>query len=389
MSHAHADAPLRSLGAWIITVSTSRSGADDRSGPVLRAALEAATHTVVGTSLVVDDPDAIGAALDAALEKAEVVILTGGTGISARDCTPGVVRERLDRELPGFGELFRMLSWQEVGSAAMLSTAVGGIARGRPVFALPGSPRACTLAMEKLILPELAHLVAELGKEAPLPPKVLPAPVRRTAEPAAERLPEAEPLAPPQEGIVVKQRTVDAPSTEGQKAAANTWLAALESLGGRIERGRSLELPEALERVAAVVDVLNSAGDRAIARFEGRDSYTAYGFPDLSRASSKVLLVREAAPYAEIVALHRWPRRVGMCAEGEGILPPADMAPGVVAEERTGHSGTLSGSLLAVEAEAVWVQEGRFVRRWDGRKLGEPVPLSSALGSLVLDWSQR
>jgi hypothetical protein len=141
--------------------------------------------------------------------------------------------------------------------------------------------------------------------------------------------------------------------------------------------------------MAAVVDVFNSAGERAVVRFEGRDAYAAYGFPDLVRAGSKVLLVREAAPYAEIVALHRWPRRVGLCGEGEGILPPADLEPSIAAEERTGDPGRLEGALLAVESEAVWVEGGRKARRWDGRRLGEPMPVSTALGSLVLDWSQR
>lgn len=171
MPHAHAPVVFRALGVHVLTVSTSRIGATDKSGPLLRGLLEAAGHHVAGHGIVVDDPAAIGAALDAALgdPAVQVVVLTGGTGISARDCTPAVVRPRLDRLLPGFGELFRLLSWQEIGSAAMLSDAVAGIAGGKPVFALPGSTGACRLAMEKLILPELGHLTAELGKETPLP----------------------------------------------------------------------------------------------------------------------------------------------------------------------------------------------------------------------------
>jgi molybdenum cofactor biosynthesis protein B len=171
-SHPHAHG-VGSVRVHVVTVSTSRTDATDLSGPLLRELVSEGGHQVAGHTLVADDPAAIGAALDALLADLTVgaVVLTGGTGVSARDCTPVVVRARLDRELPGFGELFRMLSWQEVGAAAMLSTAVGGIAAGRPVFALPGSPKACRLAMEKLILPELAHLVAEVSKEAPLPTK--------------------------------------------------------------------------------------------------------------------------------------------------------------------------------------------------------------------------
>lgn len=169
MPHA---APFRPVAIAVITVSTSRSAGTDRSGPVLREMATTAGHGVTGPILVPDDPARIDSALRDALgnDAIEVVVLTGGTGISARDCTPAVVLPHLDRVLPGFGELFRMLSFQEVGSAAMLSTAIGGIARGKPVFALPGSPKACRLAMERLILPELGHLLGEIAKETPLRP---------------------------------------------------------------------------------------------------------------------------------------------------------------------------------------------------------------------------
>lgn len=382
----HADA--RPVPTWIITVSTSRTVAEDRSGPVLRAALEAGGHPVAGTTLVADDPDAIGQALDAALGLAEAVVLTGGTGVSARDCTPSVVRERLDRELPGFGELFRMLSFQDVGSAAMLSTAVGGIARGRAVFALPGSPRACQLAMERLIVPELAHLLHEVGKEAPLPPKVKP--VRRHGDDApTEALTPASPLAPPQEGLVVRPiAEARAESDTPPDVPANTWLAGLEALSGTVERGRPTELPDRFGRMAAVRDVLSTAGDVATVRLPQGD-YLAFGFPDLTRASSKVLLVRDVEPYGEIVALHRWPARVGVCPEGDGLVASADLDPAGVVEELTGSTTPVQGMLLAVEKSAVWLVANRRARRFDGRRLGEELPVVTALGSLVLDWSQR
>jgi molybdenum cofactor biosynthesis protein B len=92
------------------------------------------------------------------------VLTNGGTGISRRDQTVGVVERHLEQQLPGFGELFRMLSWEQVGSGAMLSRAVGGIARGKVVFAMPGSTPAVELAMTKLILPEIRHLLKELRK---------------------------------------------------------------------------------------------------------------------------------------------------------------------------------------------------------------------------------
>jgi molybdenum cofactor biosynthesis protein B len=96
---------------------------------------------------------------------AQAVILNGGTGIAPRDSTPEVVTPLLERELPGFGELFRQLSFQEIGAAAMLSRALAGVAHGKLIFALPGSETACRLALEQLILPELGHLVGEMRKE--------------------------------------------------------------------------------------------------------------------------------------------------------------------------------------------------------------------------------
>ncbi|MFN7145451.1 MAG: molybdenum cofactor biosynthesis protein B, partial [Myxococcota bacterium] len=309
------------------------------------------------------------------------VVLTGGTGISARDCTPAVVRTRLDRELPGFGELFRMLSWQDVGSAAMLSTALGGVARGRPVFSLPGSPKACRLAMEKLILPELGHLVSELGKETPLPTAAKPAPAPR----APEKPVEAAPAGPPE---MVSQ--LPSPERPPEDDIATGWRAGLRALGGELKRGSYGEIPEAIERLAPAMDVLNAAGDRAVVVLPDGRAYAAFGFPDLQRNASKVLLVREGEPFAEVIALHRWPKRVGICVEGDDSpLPSADLDPGPVAEERTGAPYTGPGRLFAVEGGSVYVLQGKKVAQFDGRNVADGWPLASAVGTLLLHWSQR
>ena len=118
--------------------------------------------------MVKDDPDAIRAALEEARQAgAQVLLVNGGTGISPRDGTYEVVAGLLEKRLDGFGELFRMLSWSEIGSAAMMSRAVGGVWRGCALFSVPGSTAAVRLAFEKLIGPELSHLVRELSKGAP------------------------------------------------------------------------------------------------------------------------------------------------------------------------------------------------------------------------------
>lgn len=158
-------APTR-LRFAIVTMSDSRDRAHDASGDALAELAKAAGHEVALRSLVRDEPSAIREAFEAALAEpgVQVVVGTGGTGLAPRDVTPETVRLLFERDLPGFGELFRMLSWQEVGSAAMASRAEAGVANGRLVFLLPGSTKACRLAMERLILPEAPHLVGLLAR---------------------------------------------------------------------------------------------------------------------------------------------------------------------------------------------------------------------------------
>jgi molybdenum cofactor biosynthesis protein B len=158
-------APAR-VATAVISVSDSRRGSADTGGALVQELLEGAGHPCAGRAAVPDEPAEIAAALRAALARPEVraVILTGGTGIAPRDRTPEAVAPVLERELPGFGELFRVLSYQEIGAAALLSRALAGLAMGKPVFALPGSPAAVRLALERLILPELGHLVGEAAK---------------------------------------------------------------------------------------------------------------------------------------------------------------------------------------------------------------------------------
>jgi molybdenum cofactor biosynthesis protein B len=161
----HRKAGPRSVRVFVITASDSRVEAKDESGAFLKEAVARAGHALAGYRIVKDEPQAIRAALfEAAAAGAQVVVLNGGTGISLRDRTYEAVAGLLEKRLDGFGELFRMLSWQEMGSAAMLSRAVAGVWQGRAVFSLPGSPAAVRLAWEKLIAPELPHLVFELQK---------------------------------------------------------------------------------------------------------------------------------------------------------------------------------------------------------------------------------
>jgi len=155
------------LPVVVITVSDTRTAADDTGGTLLVELLEKVGHRVVGRAIVRDEVDAIRSAVDAAIMRDDVraVLLTGGTGMAPRDVTPEALTPLFDRVIPGFGELFRALSYQEIGSAAMRSRALAGIARGRLVVGLPGSRTAIRLAVEKLLLPELSHLADEAAKE--------------------------------------------------------------------------------------------------------------------------------------------------------------------------------------------------------------------------------
>ena len=164
--HHHRKAATASVEVLVVTVSDTRTLETDTGGARVAEMLEAAGHKVSGRQIVPDEPESITAAARAGIEAAGVgaVILTGGTGVAPRDVTPESVEPLLERTIPGFGELFRQLSYEDIGSAALLSRALAGLAQGTVVFVIPGSRGAVGLAMEKLILPELGHLAAEAVK---------------------------------------------------------------------------------------------------------------------------------------------------------------------------------------------------------------------------------
>jgi molybdenum cofactor biosynthesis protein B len=143
----------------VLTLSTTRSADDDQSGDLIQRLLEQRGHSVPVRKLISDNRTVLRATLRELIRQKNLhaIVTTGGTGIAVSDITIETVRGMLDKELPGFNSLFMMLSFPEVKSAAMLSRALAGVLRGKPIFCLPGSPRACSLAMESLVLPELGH----------------------------------------------------------------------------------------------------------------------------------------------------------------------------------------------------------------------------------------
>jgi len=161
-SKTHRSRAIRSVRCAVITVSDSRTAANDTSGALMRELLTAAGHEVVDSAILRDDPETVRRRVRAWCDDptCQVVLLTGGTGITARDSTVEAIAELFEKRLDGFGELFRMLSYEQIGAAAMLSRATAGACDRTLIFAMPGSTAAVRLAMEQLIVPDLGHLTA-------------------------------------------------------------------------------------------------------------------------------------------------------------------------------------------------------------------------------------
>jgi molybdenum cofactor biosynthesis protein B len=155
------------VGCAIITVSDTRTESTDESGPLIRRFIEAAGHRPVAHTLLPNDEEKVREYVRAIARRddVDVILLSGGTGLGSRDLTVEAVRPLFDKEIPGFGELFRMLSYQEqIGTAAILTRAVAGAVHGRLVVAMPGSTAAVELALSRVLLPELRHAIRELRR---------------------------------------------------------------------------------------------------------------------------------------------------------------------------------------------------------------------------------
>jgi molybdenum cofactor biosynthesis protein B len=157
------DAP-GSVRCFVLTISDTRTPESDTSGDLIAGTLQSAGHVVIGRQLVRDEPDEVREAVTSSAGDAQVIVTTGGTGITSRDSTFEAIASLLEKRIDGFGELFRSLSYDEIGSAAMMSRACAGTIGRTAVFTLPGSEHAVRLALEKLILPEIGHVVRELQR---------------------------------------------------------------------------------------------------------------------------------------------------------------------------------------------------------------------------------
>ncbi|MCD8487716.1 MAG: MogA/MoaB family molybdenum cofactor biosynthesis protein [Desertifilum sp.] len=157
----HPDRTAVAINVAVITVSDTRSPSTDKSGQLIQSLLQTSGHAVIAYAVIKDEPAQIQAQLQDLCSRADLdaVIFNGGTGIAPRDTTYDALEGLLEKQLPGFGELFRSLSFAEIGTRAIASRAVAGVYRSKLIFSIPGSTGAVKLATERLILPELAHLV--------------------------------------------------------------------------------------------------------------------------------------------------------------------------------------------------------------------------------------
>ena len=162
--HGHSDP--KHVSCFVLTVSDSRRPENDESGRIILESLKGEGHQVVGYAVVKDDPSVVASTLKKAIMEVhpDIAIVNGGTGISKRDSTFEALEGLMTKKIPGFGELFRALSFEEIGPAAMLSRASAGIHRSSVIFSIPGSPKAVRLAMERLLLPQVSHIVGELRR---------------------------------------------------------------------------------------------------------------------------------------------------------------------------------------------------------------------------------
>jgi molybdopterin-guanine dinucleotide biosynthesis protein A len=332
-----------------------------------------------------------------------IVVAPGHEGAGLARLTDG-------EAVPGFLELLRGLAFTAVGARAMFLSAGAAQTKRGLVYVLPTDPEVALLAWERLIRPNLPEHelrppvrgAAEAAAPAPAgaaprvqltmsaSPSAAATPAAATPAATATEAPPAAAALPAGPARLQAAEIGRPPAVRPEDPPVTGWMLALAALGGSLDRGAWGGLPETLEGIAPVQNVLDAAGDRGVLTHPDGRAWLAFGFPDLRRPQSKVLLIRDAEPYGEIIALHRQPRRVGVCIYGEpSYLPGADLDPEAVSLERTGRAPAQAGTLFAVESDAVYLLRGNKVFRWDGRKetdMGRP---AQALASLILAWSTR
>lgn len=406
-----------------VLVVSSSQGRDDIAGPAVVDALEAAGHTVADRFVVAMDVAQLREAVRLlAVSEAPAVVIIGGTtlfeGSVAQEALAPLVCPRFE----SFPTLVRHLTHRSVGSQALWLEAFAGLVGRTAVFALPPAADICAQIVTDLIAPQLQAAVGlglAHGDAPPGLPAAAVAPVDAYAElpddPVTqdaifEDLPDSsgspaegdEPLPPPSGSLGHLGRSelsfsvsgtpdAEAPAADTNALPGAGWVRAVHEIGGTVHYDKREEMPQPVEQFAPLLDVLHQAGESAVLSLPSGVKYSLWGYPDLRRPTAKVLALGWGKPLCELLALHRYPIQTGTCIDGaHGLLPHADADVAEVAEAVTGRKPLdTRGVLFAVERDAIYVQRGDRVFRFDGRKEQDQGTTKQALATLVLGWSQR
>jgi len=389
-----------------VLVVSSAPGRTDASGPAVANQLEAAGHVVVDRFVVARDRSSIQQALVAlSASGATAIVVLGGTTVFEERVSLDAAHALFGARLASFAPLALDVAQSVVGSQALWLDADAGLIGQTVVFLLPPSAEVAVALVERLVAPQLAAAVGwaaqaglalsrEEAEENHAEEGFGPDP--ETQDAVFEEVPPATTfgrLGRPAASVGVQGRPDAAPPPPEEGASPGAWERAIAALHGEMIRDRREDLPQPVERLAPLLDVLQQAGETAVMKLPSGVRYSLWGFPDLRRPGSKVLAVGWGQPLCEIIAMHRFPTQTGTCIdEGHGRLPRASTDVGRVSVDVTGRAppdiATVNG-LFAVDADAVWLLRGGRVTRWDGRKESEVGNPKQALVSLALAWSNK
>jgi molybdenum cofactor biosynthesis protein B len=335
------------MNVHLISVGESPQSGD--RGSELALPIQTAGHRISGPESIEDNPQAIRAAVDGAIQahRTDCVIVYGQDLEGLTEGMADVVADRIERRLAGFGELMRTMIAEDSPGAAVLSRACGGISNHTLLFALPCSAKVQSEAVRRLIVPALKHLQSQSAS-----------------------IPASGPILTP---------------------AARGWQAAVSAMGGTLVRNAWPSLPAPLADHGGIRSVLDSAGERGVLACANRRRYSVFGFPDLQRPTSKVLLTADGGRADFVVALHRFPNPVGIVGPGAPeVLTSHSAAVRTVCREIVGAPLQESGfEVFAVDQGKVFVQQQGAVASWDGKTLEDEGLPAQVRSSLVLRWSQR
>ena len=328
------------------------------------------------------------------------ILLCGGDALGPSPHLQAAVSDALQSRLPGFGEALRRRLEVSLEARAILVSAPAGSIGNTAVFTIPLSETTVAAAIQ-LLQPILdiyhRHLRGEVLPEIPAAPETPPptasspeAPTSSTDEAPSGSPPtlEAEFEDIPEEISITAMPDASAPPE--QESLATGWRAGLQAIGGRLDSEIWAEIPRELAHIAPAREILEGAGQRAAVFLPDGRMMAIFGYPDLQRNHSKVLLVGDGAPIAEVVALHRHPHLAGLTIWGtRGLLPSADTDAMELARQRLGCTPPSEGELFAIDHDAIYLQQSGAIYRWDGRNLEQEGTENQVLASLMLRWSQR